>query len=359
MLSGVPDLRLGILLTTQRHGAQSDAEVFERALRLAERADRSGLDDLWVTEHHFSDASLSSSALALASFLLGRTRHVHVGTAVTQLPLHSPVHVAEQAALLQHLSGNRFLLGVGRGMPLIDYDVLGGGAPYWHGGLEEALDLVVRAGRGQVHQDSGLYSFPPVTTMPRPPAGSGLPVYVAASSPRTITLAADQGLPMLLFFDKDAEAKAEMVALHRRQAAAAGHPEQPYDHAFALFAHVTEDPSEAERLIRDRARQLVESAQLAPLMAGAPRQRASATQRAEAVEHVTAGLLATQPVGSTAMCVERLVRHIAVSGVRRVLCQVEASGSTAGAIDNLDRLSTDVFPEVRRRVAERPVPSGR
>ncbi|MBB1245895.1 LLM class flavin-dependent oxidoreductase, partial [Streptomyces durbertensis] len=90
-----------------------------------------------------------------------------MGTAVTLLPLHSPLHsplhVAEQTALLQHLSEGRFRLGAGRGMPLVDYDAVGGGSGYWHAGLDERLDLVLRAWRGRVSHDSDLYSFPPVT----------------------------------------------------------------------------------------------------------------------------------------------------------------------------------------------------
>ncbi len=57
------------------------------------------------------------SALTLAGYLLGRTSTIHVGTAVTILPLHSPVHVAEQVALLDVVSGGRFRFGAGRAGP--------------------------------------------------------------------------------------------------------------------------------------------------------------------------------------------------------------------------------------------------
>ncbi|MET2715122.1 LLM class flavin-dependent oxidoreductase [Streptomyces harbinensis] len=346
-----PEVRLGVLLTTNRHGQQSDAEVFARALAIAERAEESGIDDLWVTEHHFSEASISPSALALAAFLLGRTRRIRVGTAVTLLPLHSPVHVAEQAALLDQLSGGRFHLGVGRGMPLIDYEVIGGGGKYWHGGMGEDLELVLRAWQGEVSGRSELYSFPSVTTLPRPRERSGPPVHVAGGSAATISMAAERGLPLLLFFDKDAEAKAEMIALHRKHAVAAGHPASGYDHAFALFAHVTDDGDEAERLMRDRARHLVESAQLARFMTGAPRKPGSAAQRAAAIDSVAEGLLDTQPVGGVETCVDRIVHHILTSGAGRVLCQIESVGTAPGALRNLERLTTEVFPTVRERVS--------
>ncbi|MBB1246777.1 hypothetical protein GL263_24965 [Streptomyces durbertensis] len=105
--------------------------------------------------------------------------------------------------------------------------------------------------------------------------------------------------------------------------------------------------------MRDRARHMVESAQLAPLMTDAPHKPTTEAERARAVDNMTAALLATQPVKDAATCVEQLVHHIATSGVHRVLCQVEAAGNTSGALDNLPQLSTEVFPEVRRNLAER------
>ncbi|NEY36240.1 hypothetical protein GTU99_29475 [Streptomyces sp. PRKS01-65] len=47
---------------------------------------------------------------------------------------------------------------------------------------------------------------------------------------------------------------------------------------------------------------------------------------------------------------ERLTRHIATSGCTRVMCQVEAAAETTAVLRNLERLATEVFPAVRRRV---------
>ncbi|MFI6695116.1 LLM class flavin-dependent oxidoreductase [Streptomyces sp. NPDC050433] len=334
------EVRFGVLLEAHRFHGQDDGEVLARTVGIAQAAEAAGFDEVWVTEHHFLKNTVSPSALAMAAYLLGVTARIRVGTAVTLLPLHSPVHVAEQAALLDQLSGGRFVLGAGRGQSGVAYDVIGGGHDHWRTGLAQALDLTLRAFRGEVSASSGLHSFPPVTTTPRPRMAGGPPVYVAAGSSSTVRLAAERGLPMLLYFDKDPQAKAEMVAEHAVLAAEAGHPGGPYEHASSVFAHVTDEPRLAGELMRGRARGFVALQSQVP----DPERLTSA---------IAERLLGTHPVGTPTVCSDNLVRDITTSGCRRVLCQVETVGETDAVLANVARLARDVFPRVRRELAAR------
>jgi alkanesulfonate monooxygenase SsuD/methylene tetrahydromethanopterin reductase-like flavin-dependent oxidoreductase (luciferase family) len=134
--------------------------VFQAALRYASTAEHSGFDDLWVTEHHSIPYGVNPSALTFAGHLLGRTTRVRVRTAVVLLPQLPPVFVAEQAALLDHLSGGRFDLGVGRGGPVADLLVAGRGFDDWAHGYWPAIDLLRRSWSGSAKADTGLYRFP-------------------------------------------------------------------------------------------------------------------------------------------------------------------------------------------------------
>ena len=96
-----------------------------RAVRTAEAAEDAGLDAVWLAEHHFVPYGVCPSAVTLAALLLGRTRRIRVGTAVSVLPTAHPVALGEQAALLHLTSGGRFTLGVGRGGPWVDLEVFG------------------------------------------------------------------------------------------------------------------------------------------------------------------------------------------------------------------------------------------
>lgn len=344
-MSGAPEPRFGILLSTNRLAGERDADVVARTLALTQQAESLGYDEVWVVEHHFTPDTVSPSALALASFLLGRTRRLRVGSAVTLLPLHHPVHVAEQAALLDHLSGGRFLLGVGRGVPGVDQEVFSAQGR-WRDGLPEALDLVADSFSGRVEADSARYSFPSVSPVPAPLTPSGPPVYLAASSHGSAETAGSRGLPMLLYFDKYTRAKVELLDAHAKAAHDAGRDAHGHDHAFAAYAHVTEDRDEARDMLARRAASF----------AG----RAAAQGEKpppDMVERITDVLESCHPVGTAAECAERLVREITATGCRRVLFHVEMSPDASGtsAARNAERLARHVFPEVRRRLA----PSGR
>ena len=83
------------------------------------------------------------SALTFAALLAGRTRRIGIGTAVTVLSTAHPVAVAEQAAMLDVLTGGRFTLGVGRGGPWVDLEVFGTGMEgLSRRAFAEALDLL-------------------------------------------------------------------------------------------------------------------------------------------------------------------------------------------------------------------------
>ena len=69
----------------------------------------------WVGEHHFSTLGVSSSPEVLLAFVAARTQRLRLAPAVTVLPLHHPIRVAEQWATLDALSGGRVDFACGRG----------------------------------------------------------------------------------------------------------------------------------------------------------------------------------------------------------------------------------------------------
>jgi len=93
-----------------------DATVWDEELRLARLAADLGFDALWSAEHHFFDYSFCPDNLQLMSYLAGVTSHADLGTAAVILPWHDPLRVAEQVAMLDHMSNGRLILGLGRGL---------------------------------------------------------------------------------------------------------------------------------------------------------------------------------------------------------------------------------------------------
>lgn len=102
--------------------ALSDAEVYRQELRLAEMAEPLGFDSVWSVEHHFTDYTICPDVVQFLSYMAGKTQRVKLGSMVIVLPWHDPMRIAEQISLLDHLSGGRMILGMGRGLARVEYD---------------------------------------------------------------------------------------------------------------------------------------------------------------------------------------------------------------------------------------------
>jgi alkanesulfonate monooxygenase SsuD/methylene tetrahydromethanopterin reductase-like flavin-dependent oxidoreductase (luciferase family) len=68
-----------------------------------------------MTEHHFTPHGIVSASLAVLAYQAGVTRTIRLATAVTVLPFHHPIRMAEETATVDLLSHGRLDLGVGRG----------------------------------------------------------------------------------------------------------------------------------------------------------------------------------------------------------------------------------------------------
>lgn len=217
-------MRVGTFVLAAQFPGQGQGEALHRAVRSAEVAEESGLDSVWLAEHHFVPYGVCPSATTLAALLLGRTRRIRVGTAVSVLPSQHPVMLGEQAALLHLTSGGRFTLGVGRGGPWVDLEVFGAGLEAYEKGFPESLDLLLDwLGKPRVAGRGERFGFREVAVVPRADEllGDGPPgpeVIVACTSPKSVELAAGKGLPMLLGMHCGDEEKADMVALWRSAA---------------------------------------------------------------------------------------------------------------------------------------------
>ena len=97
-------------------GVLTDQEVYQRELALCDLAEPLGFESIWQPEHHFTDYEMTPDVLQFLTYMAGRTKNVRLGAAVVVLPWHDPVRVAEQVLLLDHLSGGRAILGIGRGL---------------------------------------------------------------------------------------------------------------------------------------------------------------------------------------------------------------------------------------------------
>lgn len=334
-------MRFGVLLLSPQFPGQSHSDVLDATVAAAVAAEDAGFDDVWVAEHHFMSYGVCPSALTLAGYLLGATRRVVVGTAVTVLATQHPIAVAEQALLLDQVSDGRFRLGVGRGGPWIDLAVFAP-APHDHqGGFPEALDVLLGALRGTpVHGPGPAHRFPEVAVVPGPRTLPRPGVVVAATSQATVDLAAHRGLPLLLGMHADDTEKAAMIARHRSTST------NDVQHVGAGIAYVADSDHEALAVMRARL-----PGWLGPGLAGY-RRADGAPHRTRDPHEYTERLCRLHAVGSVERCRDRLVESAARTGIGHFVLMVEGAGEPLRTAENIRRLGAEVLPAVRRSCTE-------
>ena len=96
-------------------------EHYQRSLEQAAEVERLGGDAVWCSEHHGFDDGYLPQPLTFAAALAARTSRIRLGTAIVLGALRHPRHLAEEAALVDVLSGGRVELGLGAGYGIGEY----------------------------------------------------------------------------------------------------------------------------------------------------------------------------------------------------------------------------------------------
>jgi alkanesulfonate monooxygenase SsuD/methylene tetrahydromethanopterin reductase-like flavin-dependent oxidoreductase (luciferase family) len=178
-----------------RPANQFVSEIIDQAVY----AEEVGLHSAWIGEHHFSTLGvLSCPDLALAH-IAARTTRLRLAPAVTVLPLHNPIRVAEQWATLDLLSGGRVDFAAGRGYDRREYAPLGVSFDDNQSIFEEGMEIVRRlwsAGAPISHHGKH-YAFDDVIITPQP-VQQPIPAYVGSFSQPSIELAARLGCGLIV-----------------------------------------------------------------------------------------------------------------------------------------------------------------
>jgi len=335
-------MQCGVFLFTAQFPGLSHGEVLNSALEYAITAERCGYADAWITEHHFIPYGLCPSAATMAGFILGRTSRLRVGTAVSLLPLHHPVQLAEQAALLDQLSNGRFNLSVGRGGPVVDLEVFGSSLERYERGLPESIDLLLRTWTEEhVAADGEFFKFRKVSVNPRPLTRPHPPLYVACHSAKSVEVAARRGLPMLLFFHFDDEAKAALLARYADIAQAHGHDPTRIDHVWSVVGYVADSQEAAQQVV---------CTTLPPWLAASAEAYIylrPEDSRREDVDAFLQMILQHHPVGTPEYCIERLAKTMERTGLQHCMITLEVAGDRQRSCENIERFATEVLAQLR------------
>lgn len=193
-------MKFGIFIFGDNHPdlGRSNQQYYEEVLTIGEWAEELGFDSFWFGEHHFFWHGACVSPAALIAALGQRTKRIRLGPAVSVLPLHHPLIVAEEYALADNLCGGRLNFGIGSGFSPVEYQMFGMSMEEARDRYWESFELILKAwteeefshrGKHYRIEKGSLYVKPAQRPMP--------PTWIAASSDETLVRAGQMGFPIM------------------------------------------------------------------------------------------------------------------------------------------------------------------
>src|SRR2546423_1098338 len=194
-------MEFGLFFLMQRDEEWSEQSVFDSGLEQMLAAEALGYSSVWIAEHHFNDYGLCPAPPVLAAFVAARTTSLRLGMGVSLLPLHHPVDLAEELAVLDVVSGGRLDVGIGRGGTLQDYQTFQSDRDDSRARVEEGIALMRQSWSGAPFDFKGrFHSAPRLHVRPRPVQAPHPPLFVACNSEDSVLSAARLGLPTMTSF---------------------------------------------------------------------------------------------------------------------------------------------------------------
>ena len=265
------------------------SEYYQRMFAQMEEMDRLSYDHIWVTEHHFAmyGGTLPHPPTFMAA-VARTTKRIRLGVAISVLPLHNPIDVAESYAMADVISNGRLDFGVGKGSETHEYKKHGVDQTQSTGRLYESMEVIRQAWsdrpvnfKGQFFQYENVPVFPKPVQRPHPPIWVG-----CARSEDSFRWAGENGyhLMTLPYLYREPDVLPGFVKSYRSGLAKAGHDftqtdvlgkfhiyvsdslEQAIEEAAPYLANYTDvhrgaDPARKERgllVVRDVKVQLTE-----------------------------------------------------------------------------------------------------
>lgn len=225
-----------------RRGEESaDSQGYGGFIDTVIEAEQLGFESIFIVEHHFSGGGQLSSSLNLLSYLAAKTSRIRLGTAVTVLPWHNPVLIAEQAATVDLLSGGRLDFGVGKGYRDIEFNGFDIPKEEAFARYEESVEVILKSWtsnerfdhRGKYWSFNDIIVEPPCIQKPHPP------LWTAAGTNESIARVAETGMSVMLDHFASFERTEQRLKAWRDACDKAGRIFDPLEIALARGVNIT------------------------------------------------------------------------------------------------------------------------
>lgn len=256
-------MKLGYFMMPLHHIDSDYHQTLQEDLEAVVLADQLGYTEAWIGEHYSSAVEQITSPLMFHANLIARTKQIKFATGVMCLPQYHPAVSAGQAAMFDHLSNGRFIMGVGPGGLLSDFELFGVLDKDRKAMMIEALDMMLALWSTKppykmqgkywnidmqkwTHHDIKLGYVPQPLQQPHPP------IAISAMSPNSdsLTFAGQRGyIPVTANFIAS-WAAATHWPTYSAAAKAAGRTPDPANWRVARSVYVADSDAEAEAFVK-------------------------------------------------------------------------------------------------------------
>ncbi|MGH7765325.1 MAG: LLM class flavin-dependent oxidoreductase [Candidatus Dormibacteraceae bacterium] len=170
----------------------SHPQVYANDLEQAKLAEAVGLDSIWYTEHHF--LNWNPFVMGMCAAAAAVTSRIQLGPSVVLAPLHNPIKLAEESAMVDVLSNGRLTIGVGLGYRDVEYAGLNVRRAARAPMTEELVQVMKLAWKDEPVTFHGKHwTFDGVDVHPKPLQKGGPPVWIAGYVDASLDRAARLG----------------------------------------------------------------------------------------------------------------------------------------------------------------------
>ncbi|HQR04407.1 MAG: LLM class flavin-dependent oxidoreductase [Proteobacteria bacterium] len=220
---------------------QPAQQLYEAALDMAEFADHSGVHIISLSEHHGVEEGYLSSSPTLAAAMAARTRQIRIHLSAIVLPLHDPLHLAEQIAVLDLISGGRVTLVAAGGYVQAEFDMFDRQLSQRAALVEEAITTLRQAWTGEYFDYRGRR----VRVTPRP-AQVSVPIFMGGSVPAAARRAGRLADGFITHLP-------DLYAIYEASARSHGKNPAPFPIPTCTCVYVAENPDQAWEWIAPHA----------------------------------------------------------------------------------------------------------
>lgn len=224
--------------------------IYERALDRVTIMDQTGFDAVWLAEHHFSTYSVCPSVHVMAAHVAGITKNLRIGTAVSLAAFYHPLRLAEEVALLDHLTQGRINWGAGRGFDRKEMEIFDVQIEDSKDRFHEHVEIVLQAWQNDKFSFEGRFNqFRDVEVLPKP-LQNPMPFWIAASSLDAVKWAGERGYAILMDPHASCEELANKYQLYLDTLTTHGHSTDKITPMARLLA-IADYDEQAEQIARN------------------------------------------------------------------------------------------------------------